>query len=87
MIISFIIRVGGKYWKSVKSRNLIGLKLRHSGKYTPVFPAANKYSKMQANVDVKSNGTSSFMWTKTDTDSMKFFSVSEQNKEIIKKLG
>ena len=53
-ISGFITGVGGKYRKCVKSRNLIGLKLRHSGKYTPVFPAANSYSKMLANVDVKS---------------------------------
>ena len=75
----YITRVGGKYWKSVKSHILIGLKLRHRGKYTPVFPATNSYGKMVANVDVKSKGTSSF--THTDTDSKKFFSVSEQKKK------
>ena len=42
-------------------QNLIGLKLRHSGKYTPVFPAANSYGKMVANVMTSKSGTSSFM--------------------------
>ena len=37
-------------------------KLRQNGKYTPVFPTANSYEKIVANVDVKSNGTSAFMW-------------------------
>ena len=75
-------KYAGNIEKAVKSRILIGLKLRHSGKYTPVSPAANSYGKILANVDVKSNSTY-FM----RTDSKKFFSVSEQKRNHKKNSG
>ena len=64
-----------------KSCILIGLKLRHSRKYTPVFPAANSYGKMVANVDVKSNGTSSF----SDTGKYNGHDILDQYTDLISK--
>ena len=64
---------------------LIGLKLCHSRKYTPVFPAANSYGKMVANIDVKSNGTSSFMRTHTDTGKYNGHDILDQYTDLISK--
>ena len=49
-----------------------------------VFAVFSLFAPGAGNIDVKSNGTSSFMQTQ-HTDNKKFFSVSEQTKFIILK--